>query len=296
MIKCTLCGCEDTTLIDSKIRNDVNDEFKMYSCGKCKTHFLYPRPQEEQLQNYYDGKFREEVHTNAYYEFEKLDKVVEKFTPEAIERAKRVSHELTNEDDVLEIGCASGYFLIQLAGKVHRICGTEWDRKSQEYIKERFSDRGIEVDYNPQDFNSKFDKIFMFHVLEHIEAPVEFLKGLKDILKPGGCIYIEVPNVDDVMVKTYDCQPFKDFYYKKAHLYNFNEMGLKYVFENAGYQYSIDFIHRYDLSNHLYWLGKGIPGGKGLYSDILGEEANRAYVDALRKNKQTDTLFAKIWL
>ena len=97
------------------------------------------------------------------------------------------------------------------------------------------------------------------------------------------------------MVKTYDCEEFKNFYYKKAHLYNFNEVGLSYVFQQAGYQYRVDYIQRYDLSNHLYWLGKRIPGGKGYYSDLLGEKVNQDYVEALVKKKQTDTLFATIW-
>lgn len=295
-VQCTLCQSEDTVFIPNKIRNDTEGLYKMYRCQSCQTHFLYPRPQNDELKEYYDGNFRKEVHTDSYYNKESLDKVFQGFSPEAKRRVERVSAELDVNDDILEIGCSVGYFLSVAADYVHMVYGTEWDRKAQQYIKDCIDKDNICVSDNPEDFNHQFDKIFMFHVLEHIENPVFFLEKLKSMLKPGGVIYIEVPNVDDILVKTYDCDAFKDYYYKKAHLYNFNETGLAYVFEHAGYQYHIDYIQRYNLSNHLYWLGKGLPKGNRVYADVLGPAVNQAYVQALKEKKQTDTLFAKIWL
>lgn len=295
-IKCTLCGSEEITYIPNRIRNDNEGVFKMYRCNCCETHFLYPRPQETELQEYYDGTFREEVHTESYYDSATLDGVYQRFLPEAKARVNRVSKELDKEDEVLEIGCSVGYFLDTVSERVKSVCGTEWDKKAQYYIKNRLNNPNVSVSDNPEDFNKKFDKIFMFHVLEHIEEPITFLKNKKNVLKPQGKVYIEVPNVDDILVRTYSCDAFKNYYYKKAHLYNFNEKGLAYIFENAGYQYHIDFIQRYDLSNHLYWLAKGLPGGKRKYADILGNAVNEEYIKSLIMNKQTDTLFATIWV
>ncbi len=295
-ITCTLCGGEEVSPISNRIRNDNEGKYKMYRCNCCETHFLYPRPKNDQLVEYYDGTFREEVHSEDYYDYDTLKRVYERFMPEAVQRVKRVEPELDSKDIVLEIGCSVGYFLDAVADKVRKVYGTEWDRKAQQYIRDCAQHSNIEISSNPEDFGVQFDKIFLFHVLEHIEQPIIFLQNLKRLLKPDGKIYIEVPNVDDVMVKTYECDAFKDFYYKKAHLYNFNEKGLTYVFEHAGFQYQVDYIQRYDLSNHLYWLGKGMPGGKGYYAELLGEEVNQAYIRALKEHKQTDTLFARIWL
>lgn len=295
-IKCTLCHNNKITYIPNKIRNDEDGIYRMYRCEKCETHFLYPRPMDAELKDYYDGHFREEVHSSRYYDKESLDRVFTRFSGEANLRVQRVEKELSKEDRVLEIGCSVGYFLKAVSPYVGKVCGTEWDKKAQQYIRDCFGKDGIEVQINPEDYEGGFDKIFLFHVLEHIEEPIAFLKNLKKKLNPGGCIYIEVPNVDDVLVKTYECDAFKDFYYKKAHLYNFNDKGLSYLFEQAEYEYEINYIQRYDLSNHLYWLGKGLPGGKGAYETVLGTEVNEAYVSALKAGKQTDTLFAKIWI
>lgn len=295
-IKCSICQSEDVTYIPNKIRNDTEGIYKMYRCGCCETHFLYPRPVREELEKYYDGDFRKEVHSERYYDYTSLNKVFQNFLPEAKIRMESVAKELNSKDDILEIGCSVGYFLSAISDSVHMVCGTEWDKKAQAYIRDCLEKPNIKVSDNPEDFNQRFDKIFMFHVLEHIEEPISFLENLKNILKPNGIIYIEVPNVDDVLVKTYACDAFKDFYYKKAHLYNFNETGLSYIFKQAGYQYHIDFIQRYDLSNHLYWLGKGVPGGRGIYAEVVGADTNEAYVRSLKEHKQTDTLFAKVWL
>lgn len=295
-ISCTLCKSKNIDYIPNKIRNDTEGIYKMYRCEKCETHFLYPKPIEEHLKEYYDGKFREEVHSNSYYEYDTLQTVFTRFSPEAKQRVKRVEKELKPTDEVLEIGCSVGYFLSAIADKVSTVYGTEWDKKAQSYIRDCIEKDNVFVGNDPEDFEKQFDKVFMFHVLEHISEPVDFLKGLKGLLKTDGILYIEVPNVDDVLVKTYKCDAFKDFYYKKAHLYNFNEKGMAYIFSQAGFNFEIEYIERYDLSNHLYWLGKQMPGGKGFYSGVLGEEVNRVYVEALKKQKQTDTLFAKAWI
>ncbi|MDE5778562.1 MAG: class I SAM-dependent methyltransferase [Lachnospiraceae bacterium] len=293
---CTLCKSKNISYIPNKIRNDTEGIYKMYRCEDCETHFLYPKPVEEQLKDYYDGKFREEVHSESYYDYETLQRVFARFSPEAQQRVRRVEKELQPVDEVLEIGCSVGYFLSAIADKVNAVYGTEWDKKAQKYIRDCLGKDNVFVGNDPEDFGKQFDKIFMFHVLEHIGEPVDFLQNVKGLLKSGGILYIEVPNVDDVLVKTYQCDAFKNFYYKKAHLYNFNEKGLAYVFQQAGFNYEIDYIERYDLSNHLYWLGNEKPGGKGFYAGVLGEEVNRVYVEELKKQKQTDTLFAKAWL
>ena len=41
----------------------------------------------------------------------------------------------------------------------------------------------------------RFDVVVLNHVLEHVEHPVEFLRELSRLLKPGGVAHIAVPNV-----------------------------------------------------------------------------------------------------
>lgn len=293
-LQCTLCGNKEIKPLHNTIRNNIDDTYKMYECSHCGTHFINPQPEKEQLEAYYDGQFREEVHSSTYYNETILNSVLQNFLPEAKSRVARVENDLKQSDDILEIGCSVGYFLSVIVDKVNLAYGTEWDNKARSYIQNVIHNSKIKTAYNPQDFSQKFDKIFMFHVLEHIENPIEFLNNLKPLLKDGGKIYIEVPNVDDILVKTFKNDAFKNFYYKKAHLYNFNETGLKYIFEKSNFNYDIQFIQRYDISNHFYWLANGLPGGSGAYTTILSNKLNDEYIQCLKATKQTDTLFAII--
>lgn len=295
-IKCPICGFKSIEYIDTRIRNVADDSLKMYKCKDCETHFIYPLPTVDKLEEYYDGTFRKEVHKEVYYTNEVLKMTFDRFTPEAMQRVERVSKDLKETDEILEIGCSVGYFMSAISSKVKLAYGTEWDSKAREFIEHELDTGKIKTAKNPQDFNMKFDKIFMFHVLEHIERPIEFLKELKPVLKTGGKLYIEVPNVDDVMVSLYGCRAFKEYYYKKAHIYNFNEKGLKYIFDKAGFKnYTISFIERYDLSNHLGWLAKGIATQRqNIYGNVITKAVNDEYVKSLVDNKMTDTLFAVV--
>ena len=43
----------------------------------------------------------------------------------------------------------------------------------------------------------------MFHVLEHMDDPVGFLRKVKEKFSRDGTLILEVPNVDDILVSTY---------------------------------------------------------------------------------------------
>ena len=42
--------------------------------------------------------------------------------------------------------------------------------------------------------NEKYDVVAAFHLLEHLEEPTLFIKRIKDLLSPGGILFLEVPN------------------------------------------------------------------------------------------------------
>jgi len=138
----------------------------------------------------------------------------------------------------------------------------------------------------------KFDIIMMFHVLEHLRHPAEYLHGLTNILTKEGRIFIEVPDVDDALISLYNIQAFKKFYFQKAHLYYFSKETLMKVCEKAGLTASVKGIQRYDFSNHIHWMITGKPGGQGLYKNIFSDSFRRQYNRILIENGYADTLWA----
>ena len=44
----------------------------------------------------------------------------------------------------------------------------------------------------------KFDVVLLSFILEHVENPVEILKKVKSFIKPGGCLFVMVPNSESL--------------------------------------------------------------------------------------------------
>ena len=106
---------------------------------------------------------------------------------------------------------------------------------------------------------------------------------------------IEVPSASDILLYLYDCLPFQKFTYWSQHLYLFNTSTLETLVRQSGLK--IDYIkqiQRYPLSNHLYWLSKGLPGGHKLWSFLDNESLTQAYEASLASIGGCDTLIACI--
>ena len=158
--------------------------------------------------------------------------------------------------------------------------------------------------------DEKFDAICTFHVLEHIPEPLYFLTKLYKMLKDGGLLIIEVPNVDDPLISIYDVGAYKNFYFMKPHLYYYGESSMEFVLRKVGFQ-QIEFrsYQHYGLMNHLCWSLTGetctatkVGGGgmdfpeKYMDSPDLGtvapffEDMNKKYKKMIEDMRKTDTL------
>jgi len=96
---------------------------------------------------------------------------------------------------VLDIGCGRGHMLKKLMKYNWECYGTEISETlSQNLIRD-----GIKI-FNSIDLKScalpsnHFDVVTLFHVFEHLQNPVDTLKEIGRILKPGGLLFIEIPN------------------------------------------------------------------------------------------------------
>jgi SAM-dependent methyltransferase len=110
---------------------------------------------------------------------------------------------LRPDSQVLDVGCAVGTFL-QKMRRLHGIRGTGVDFKD---LRGHPSLDGIDFHcglFYEQDFScNRFDLVTMWHFLEHDYDPVRTLAAAKRVLKPGGCLVIEVPRLDSLTFRLY---------------------------------------------------------------------------------------------
>jgi SAM-dependent methyltransferase len=99
---------------------------------------------------------------------------------------------LCGEPDLIDVGCGDGIFLKLVPGQRHR--GIEFNPEAAR----RARDAGLTVSEVPieQLPEARADVVTLFQVLEHVLNPVEILGAVTRILRPGGRLFVAVPNND----------------------------------------------------------------------------------------------------
>lgn len=197
---------------------------------------------------------------------------------------------------ILDFGCGAGGFLLMAKQIARAVYGVELERRLQEHFRAHnlsvFKNTDIVMNKNSE---LKFDVITMFHVLEHLPDPKAMLRNLSSLLEEDGEIIIEVPHADDALLTLYECEPFSNFTYWSCHLFLFNFKTLGILAEKAGLKVNyIKQSQRYPLSNHLYWLSKGKPGGHQKWQFLNSPEIINAYENMLASIGKCDTLIMSL--
>lgn len=132
---------------------------------------------------------------------------------------------------ILDIGCGKGSFL-----RAFRSRRPGWDLVGIEPSREEAAIArrdGTTTVYEGM-FGSvpleaaSFDLITIMHVLEHVSRPAEVVRQMRAALKPGGLLFIEVPNTLDLNM-FYDLLLFE-------HLYHFSPDTLTWFLRSEGFE------------------------------------------------------------
>ena len=101
-----------------------------------------------------------------------------------------LSQFLLGVDTALDFGCSGGWLLDALADYGLTVSGVEMD--TSELTKPARDKYAVydSIDAAP----GQYDLITMSHVVEHFNHPVAALKPIVDKLKPGGLLFVDVPN------------------------------------------------------------------------------------------------------
>lgn len=133
---------------------------------------------------------------------------------------------------LIEVGCAEGYFLqsvlkrknvtvaIGIEPSLDRVCS---------------ADKSLEVypsvdPYLAKHIKPKFNVICAFHVLEHIDNPIDFLLSFLELIEDRSWLFIEVPCRSGHPLLAFDPNP--------EHIHRFTPSSVSALVESAGFMVS----------------------------------------------------------
>ena len=279
-MQCYLCDSTDYKIREGKVRD--NDKLDVLECNECGLVFLSSA--EHIDDSYYeDSNMSEDLNITEWLNETSVDD----------SRRFEFVKEMINNKDIIDFGSGVGGFLIKAKDVSRSVIGVELDNKVVQHYKEN----NIEytTDINVLEDNT-YDIITAFHVVEHLDDPVNILKLLASKLKKGGKLIIEVPNSDDALLTVYKNEAFSNFTYWSPHLFLYNSKTLQMLLKKveAFEMGFVKYIQRYSLSNHLYWLSNNKPGGHQQWGSFIdSEELTKAYETQLASIGATDTVIAQ---
>lgn len=115
---------------------------------------------------------------------------------------------MQKEDFFLDYGCNQGMFVKYLRERGHsNAFGYDPYSKDPEFANK--SELG----------ESKFDFILIMDVIEHVESPIELLRELDSLLKPGGYVVVGCPNAEGIDLESNNKDKFVHELHQPYHLH-----------------------------------------------------------------------------
>jgi 2-polyprenyl-3-methyl-5-hydroxy-6-metoxy-1,4-benzoquinol methylase len=144
--------------------------------------------------------------------------------------------------NLLDIGCAQGFFLFSASQAGYTAKGIEISKDAAEYAIREF---GLGVEAKPfeqiQFPENHFDVVTLWQVLEHVPYPLTILKEVHRILKPGGLLVVSTPNIEGIPAKILR-KKWWDI--KRLHINQFTTKTLMDILQNGGFKNTSSVSYR----------------------------------------------------
>lgn len=239
MTRCRLCKSNNTELYYSNVIGlGIKKDFDILKCNKCMIYFTDSKMERDELERYYDRletafngaggkKLLDDYKSRKDHYWDSLGYKV---------RLKEIFSRKKDLTSLLDVGCGAGFFIDYVKSTGIMVYGvelSEWGYRSAstelklKVLKKSLSD--IETQEIPP-----VDVITMYDVLEHSPNPVAELANAYKLLKRGGLLIINLPNINSLISQL--TRKYWNKLIPPNHLYHFDPRTLRNIVNNAEFE------------------------------------------------------------
>ena len=228
---CPICASQKRSVLSDQLVDNVYfcspGKWSLWRCGNCSCAYLNPRPSEASIYRAY-GNYATHQYADDRANYNKLSLIRKlkrrlvngyskwrynaknipstkfgvlvafliPFFKKTIDRQYRHLPKYSYSGALLDVGCGNGAFL-----DIAENCG--WNATGLDFDPDATVNATIKnfkvLTGDLRYFSNQselFDVITLAHVIEHIHDPTEALTICFNLLKPGGTLWIETPNIE----------------------------------------------------------------------------------------------------
>jgi 2-polyprenyl-3-methyl-5-hydroxy-6-metoxy-1,4-benzoquinol methylase len=193
---CPYCLSGKTSLVQWKM-----GLWQLRECSNCLLRFRFPKDEVEENHSFYQAQYEQENVTDLPREEDLPFHISQCFgsVGRDLTTHLKTMQPIVSSGFVLDYGCSWGYGVYQLARAGYEAVGFEISRPRVEYGRRTL---GLNLTSDIGELQvAGFDAIYSAHVLEHIPTPKVALTSFQKLLKPGGKLFLYVPNCQGEQAK-----------------------------------------------------------------------------------------------
>lgn len=259
MNRCQICGSEKTNKIFSSPNVHGRQilgkgkEFDIFKCQNCGGVFLGNfQLGSQDLLKYYGKDYYKDSLKYGNKLLQLLIKISEKYS--FWRKQRLILSYFSNRKSkvkILDVGCGEGKFLANLNPQKFEAMGVEISKEASRICQKK----GLKIindDFSKADFEEeKFDVITLWHVLEHLNNPVEVIEKIGSLLTRNGILIIATPNTESLGFKL----GRENWYHLDTprHLVLYNMESFKKLCKEVNMKVVATKSEVYDYYTDLYW-------------------------------------------
>lgn len=247
---CPFCGSKNYVVIDKKY-----GVTSLLRCNDCHLQYRFPRDSEAFLKKFYSDTYNVDILLISGHPNDKeLDELKAKNFDSVKSWVPYIKAFSDNPDlRFLDYGCNWGYSLYSAKKEGYDVVGYELSRSEAEFGTTKL---GVDIKSDFSKIPQGIDVIGCSHVIEHLGDIKVLIQDVKQVIKPGGQLFIFCPNGNDEFRKRDNYR----FHVNWGNLHpNFlTEDFFKYAFKDYNYlimtrdwEYDFEFYQKWDRKSKV---------------------------------------------